>query len=820
FLIMAPSSSGKTLIAEISIINSIIKYHKKALYLVPLRALASEKYTYFKNTYQNLDIETKMLIGDQEINQLLISQADILIITFEKFDSLLRNSQNSEWIDDINLIIIDEVHILGDMNRGPRLENLILRIYRLTTPPQIIALSATISNVDNIFDWFNYLEKKYRKKSFEIESNSNRPVELQYKIIQSNNKIGDIRKICANTLKSDGQILIFTNSRHNTEDLAQELKHIFNRQLKFSSPAIFRKELPSKNFRIEDISQNLVDIIPSGIAYHHAGLNMEERTLVERLFREKKIKILCTTNTLSAGINVPARTVILKEIMIFKPLESSSINSSKKTKYCQFPISKNLFHQICGRAGRLGYDSIGKAFILAKDIEEKLWIEDNYFKRKSYRGKVQLLPLFDELRSNLSLNRDLLSEIVLIKIFESEQFHIHNFIDFIQDSLMWHQLAEKKIPIQGLLNLQTLDFLTLLKTMGTPEQFRKLQSCEIYLNILKIHTNYLICTIKIEKLQNSEIKPVLLSDNIIVSEEKGFYSSKKPYDAKYFSSFQNKEIKRFNFPLSKYAFIFCLKAIKEKLLYQIGFPQNIHCNFNGFEQKLKNDFKNIHKIVYSSIFPKPILNELCDFDMLQVDFEDENEFHCTSLGELTIKSYILPSIAHELQFNIKKLLDIKKSLTFEKLYPIIQTVMEKFHVKRYPELWNVITLWIKEIESPEILQKVRKITNKILYIKDINSEIEEFGRYFKFITRYIESLDYYGNMENLNNLGIQIKYGIKNDIIPFAQLYHIENPKMFRALIRNGISTPKGISEIFPDQLAKILQISLEDAHFLQSSIF
>ncbi|MHA1719830.1 MAG: hypothetical protein ACTSXK_09940, partial [Promethearchaeota archaeon] len=239
-----------------------------------------------------------------------------------------------------------------------------------------------------------------------------------------------------------------------------------------------------------------------------------------------------------------------------------------------------------------------------------------------------------------------------------------------------------------------------------------------------------------------------------------------------------------------------------------------------FEQKLDNEFKSLHKIVYNSIFPKPILNELCEFDMLQVDLEDENEFHCTSLGELTIKSYILPSIAHELQFNIKKLLDIKESLAFENLFPIIQTVMEKFHVKKYPELWNVINLWIKEIESPEILQKVRNITNKIVYIKDINSEIEEFGRYFKFITRYIESLDYYRNMENLNTLRIQIKYGIKTDIVPFAQLFHIENPKMFRALITYGISTPEGISEIFPDQLAKILQISLEDAHFLQSSIF
>ena len=136
FLVSTPSGSGKTLIAEIAAIHTILTHHGKSLFLVPLRALAYEKFTYLQKVYSSLGIHVRIAVGDQELSKNELQKADLLIMTYEKFDAYLRSCRDFDWIYSIQTVIIDEIHVLGERGRGPRLENLIIRIYRLPEPPQ------------------------------------------------------------------------------------------------------------------------------------------------------------------------------------------------------------------------------------------------------------------------------------------------------------------------------------------------------------------------------------------------------------------------------------------------------------------------------------------------------------------------------------------------------------------------------------------------------------------------------------------------------------------------------------------------------------
>ena len=130
FLVCAPSGSGKTLIGEICAVNNIFQKFGKSIYLVPYKALATEKYVHFKRSYERFGVKIELSIGDYDVNDSKLEQADILVTTYEKMDSILRNFNDKEWIFDISTIIIDEIHILGDTSgsRGPRLESLIVRL--------------------------------------------------------------------------------------------------------------------------------------------------------------------------------------------------------------------------------------------------------------------------------------------------------------------------------------------------------------------------------------------------------------------------------------------------------------------------------------------------------------------------------------------------------------------------------------------------------------------------------------------------------------------------------------------------------------------
>jgi len=164
-LVCTPTASGKTLIAEISMLKSILEGKGKAIYIVPLKALASEKFKDFKARYGKV-ANIALSIGDLDSADPYLERYDLLICTSEKLDSLIRH--NAPWLSRVSIVIVDEIHLLNDVGRGPTLEILITMLKQLRKDLQLVALSATIGNPRELADWLEA----------ELVEDSWRPVEL------------------------------------------------------------------------------------------------------------------------------------------------------------------------------------------------------------------------------------------------------------------------------------------------------------------------------------------------------------------------------------------------------------------------------------------------------------------------------------------------------------------------------------------------------------------------------------------------------------------------------------------------------------------
>ncbi|RLE49522.1 MAG: extensin, partial [Candidatus Methanomethylicota archaeon] len=370
-VLAVPTASGKTLVAELAMTKNVLEKSGKALYLVPLRALASEKYEEFKK-YEIAGIKVAISTGDYDSSDPWLANYDIIVVTNEKADSLLRH--RASWIEDISIIVADEIHLINDPSRGPTLEVVLARLKQINPEAQIIALSATIRNAEEIAEW---LQAKLIKSDW-------RPVPLRkgvyFKgaIFFDDDTIIKLKKITRepceaitiDTLKNGGQILIFTNTRQNAVKMALKLAPIVSKYLEKEEKNELRKlaRLILERGEVTRISEQLASCISCGTAFHHAGLIHEHRKIIEDAFRNFKIKAICATPTLAAGVNLPARRVVIRHYHRY----------DYNFGYQNIPVLE--FHQMAGRAGRPKYDKYGEAILIAKTIDEKEFLMENYIK--------------------------------------------------------------------------------------------------------------------------------------------------------------------------------------------------------------------------------------------------------------------------------------------------------------------------------------------------------------------------------------------------------------------------------------------------------
>jgi helicase len=394
-VLASPTASGKTLIAELCALKHVLDSNGKVIYLSPLRALASEKFEEFKK-YTNIQkpgggkVSVGISTGDFDTADNWLARYDIIVTTNEKADSLLRH--RAKWMDSISAVIADEVHLLNEADRGPTLEIVLARLMQCNPNIQILALSATINNVDEIAGWLNAKHIVTSWRPINLKEGVILQDEIQYRDGESRKIEQETRftviNMVLNTLHSGGQALIFASTRKNAASAAKQVaSHMDKILVPKSGSKIVKKSLEKQaKGALEkeahkileagertQIGDELAELVRCGVAYHHAGLSGAHRTIIEQAFKDRKIKVLTATPTLAWGVNLPARTVIIQD---YRRFEAGLGN---------YPIPVLDYKQMAGRAGRPKYDKFGESVLIAKTADEADYLMESYVLAKPER---------------------------------------------------------------------------------------------------------------------------------------------------------------------------------------------------------------------------------------------------------------------------------------------------------------------------------------------------------------------------------------------------------------------------------------------------
>jgi helicase len=356
-----PTASGKTMVAELAMLSAIER-GGTALYIVPLRALATEKRDDFE-PFEDFGVSVGVTTGNYDADEEWLASRDVVVATSEKVDSLLRN--DASWLEDVDCVVADEIHLVDDAGRGPTLEVTLARLRALNPDLQVVGLSATIANADEIADWLDA----------DLVTADWRPIELCTGVHYGDAinyddgstepaPVGDGERPTAalvrDTVADGGSTLVFVNSRRNAAKAAQRLGEAVETLLS-SEERIELREVAAeiRGASDTDTSEDLAACVERGAAFHHAGLTSTQRSLVEEAFRDRLLKVVSATPTLAAGVNTPSRRVIVRDWRRY----SGDIGGMKALDVLEV-------HQMFGRAGRPGRDPYGEALLLAEDHDE------------------------------------------------------------------------------------------------------------------------------------------------------------------------------------------------------------------------------------------------------------------------------------------------------------------------------------------------------------------------------------------------------------------------------------------------------------------
>ncbi len=418
-LITTPTASGKTLIGLMGAIRALDE-GKKVIYLTPLRALAGEKFKEFK-TLQRMQFNNRGKIsigistGDYDSSGSKLEHTDIMILTNEKLDSIMRHGIN--WLDRVGAFIIDEVHLIGDRERGPTLEIMLTRIKERYPKAQIIALSATISNSDEVGRWLGceIIESEWRPTRLvegiydygKVRMNDDVIFEVERSGSTSSSATIDL---ALQSLKDGGQVLIFAETRRRAVSLAAKAAEQISKSFIGPSKSLAEQTaLQIRDSADAEINRTLSGLVANGVAFHHAGLGPKVREIVENAFRMGIVKLIAATPTLGAGVNLPARRVIIASIFRYDQSYGGNV-----------PMSVLEYKQLCGRAGRPAYDKFGESIIISDSRIDPTELYDHYV-----LGTPE--PLQSQLMNERALRIHLLGTVAtILKIDRSQLYALFN----------------------------------------------------------------------------------------------------------------------------------------------------------------------------------------------------------------------------------------------------------------------------------------------------------------------------------------------------------------------------------------------------------
>ena len=358
-----PTASGKTLIAELAMLTA----DGPALYIVPLRALAREKYESFADLP---GVSVGISTGDFDSPAEELGEEDVVVATAEKVDSAIRNG--ASWVAELACVVVDEVHLLGRPRRGPTLEITLATLQRRAPGVQIVALSATVDNPGAIAAWLDaeLVESTWRPVSLRtgvydddggvaFDDGSTLAVDVPPPGPNDDRDTEVTAALVADAVDDGGQCLAFVRSRREAESLAARLAEEPALRERYGEGANDDPPGPRLAAAVRDrggteTGRRLATAVGAGVGFHHAGLASDHRALVESAYRDRDLGVICATPTLAAGVNVPARRVVVRDLERYTGEEMT-------------PLPALEVHQMCGRAGRPHLDPYGEAVLVAAE---------------------------------------------------------------------------------------------------------------------------------------------------------------------------------------------------------------------------------------------------------------------------------------------------------------------------------------------------------------------------------------------------------------------------------------------------------------------
>jgi ATP-dependent DNA helicase HFM1/MER3 len=361
FVLSSPTGSGKTAILELAIcraINTNATGQYKIIYQAPTKALCSERQRDWQKKFTPLDLNCVELTGDSDSVDLRnVQSANIIVTTPEKWDSITRKWKDHEKLMRlIKLFLIDEVHILND-DRGAILETIVCRMKAIGTDVRFVALSATVPNLEDVATWLGRnAAEPHEAANKEILGEEFRPVKLRKTVCGYNNNSNDWMferfldsKLPEVILKHSERkpIMIFCCTKNGCESTAKILADWWTsrgpRDRYWNAP---RQPLQFKG-------RGLRECAASGVAFHHAGLDLNDRLGVENGFLKGDINVICCTSTLAVGVNLPCHFVIIKNTVGY--------TSGVLQEYADLEVM-----QMLGRAGRPQFGDSAIAVIMTR----------------------------------------------------------------------------------------------------------------------------------------------------------------------------------------------------------------------------------------------------------------------------------------------------------------------------------------------------------------------------------------------------------------------------------------------------------------------
>ncbi|MFC4359594.1 DEAD/DEAH box helicase [Halobium salinum] len=381
----APTASGKTALAELAICKCL-RDGGTALFVAPMRALTNEKESEWER-FESLGYSVYVVTGERDLNPRRAERADILVMTPEKADSATRKHDSPRYgfIEAVDCVVLDEVHLLDSEKRGSVLEVTVSRLRRVCGP-RIVALSATMPNIEDVADWLDAPPEA----TFAF-GDDYRPVDLHADVktyTHGENTFADKYRRLYRTLdivephiREDGQALVFVSSRQDTVMAAKKARdEIAERDVPIGARGDYDFHTDAQDLGNDTLRRS----VPDGVAFHHAGLSKNDRDRVEQWFKEGKIQLLFSTSTLAWGVNLPARCVVIRDTKYHDPLEG------------EVDISPLDVLQMLGRAGRPGYDDVGYGWVVCDHADA-----DKY-RRLLREGKEIESNLADDIDAHLN----------------------------------------------------------------------------------------------------------------------------------------------------------------------------------------------------------------------------------------------------------------------------------------------------------------------------------------------------------------------------------------------------------------------------------